>query len=293
VAELGQQLREAREARGLSIEDVAQGTRIRAAYIRALEEERFADLPAPVYVRGFLRNYATFLGLDAEELIGALEQQSGSFQAPHRRPPQQISTPVWRGPNPRALAGALVLVLLVAFIAFIFRQYSEFTASRSTSVFAAAPSPTPVTLAATAIPFPTVTPIPTLPPSPTAATSTTGAAIATKPPAAPTTAPVRPTGTAAPPPPSPTPKATPTPAAPVVLSLRASSDSWLRVTVDGQIAFEGTLLPGTTKTWDGTKFITVRYGNAGGVSVTVNGQAEGVVGQPGQVVERTYRPGLG
>jgi cytoskeleton protein RodZ len=298
VAELGQQLREAREARGLSIEDVAQGTRIRVAYIRALEDERFADLPAPVYVRGFLRNYATFLGLDAEELIGALEQQSGSFQPPHRRPPQQISTPVWRGPNPRALAGALVLVLLVAFIAFIFRQYSEFTASRSTSVFAAAPSPTPVTLAATAIPFPTVTPIPTLPPSPTAlttaaTTTATGAAAVAKPTAAPTAVPVRATATAAPPPPSPTPKPTPTQAAPVVLSLRASSDSWLRVTVDGQIAFEGTLLPGTTKTWDGTKFITVRYGNAGGVSATVNGQAEGVVGQPGQVVERTYRPGLG
>lgn len=289
MAELGQQLREAREARGLSVDDVAQGTRIRAAYIRALEEERFADLPAPVYVRGFLRNYATFLGLDAEELIGTLEQQSGSFQAPHRRPPREISTPVWRGPSPRAMAGALVLVLLVAFIAFIFRQYSEFTASRSTSVFAATPSPTPETLVATAIPIPTVTPIPTLPPSPTP----TGAPAAAKPTAVPTAVAVHATATAAPPPPSPTPKATPTQAAPVVLSLRASSDSWLRVTVDGQIAFEGTLLPGTTRTWDGAKFITVRYGNAGGVSVTVNGVAEGVVGQPGQVVEKTYRPRLG
>jgi cytoskeleton protein RodZ len=287
VAELGQQLREAREARGLSIDEVAQGTRIRSAYIRALEEERFADLPAPVYVRGFLRNYATFLGLDAEELIGTLEQQSGSFQPPHRHAPQQISTPIWRGPNPRAMAGALVLILLVAFIAFIFRQYSEFTASRSTSVFAAAPSPTPITLVATAIPFPTVTPIPTLPPSPTP----TGVASATKPLVAPTAAPVQATATTAPPPPSPTPKATPTQGAPLVLSLRASSDSWLRVTVDGQVAFEGTLLPGTTRAWDGTKFITVRYGNAGGVSVTFNGKAEGVVGQPGQVVERTYRLG--
>jgi cytoskeleton protein RodZ len=289
VAELGQQLREAREARGLTVDEVAQGTRIRAAYIKALEEERFADLPAPVYVRGFLRNYATFLGLDAEELIGTLELQSGAFQAPHRHPPQQISAPVWRGPSPRAMAGALVLILLVAFIAFIFRQYSQFTASRSTSVFAAAPSPTPITLAATAIPIPTVTPIPTLPPSPTPKL----AAVATKPPVAPTTAPVQATATAAPPPPSPTPEATPTQTAPVVLSLRASSDSWLRVTVDGQIAFEGTLLPGTTRTWDGTKFITVRYGNAGGVSVTVNGIAQGVVGQPGQVVEKTYRPRLG
>jgi hypothetical protein len=76
-----------------------------------------------------------------------------------------------------------------------------------------------------------------------------------------------------------------------VLSLQALGDSWVRVTVDGKIAFEGTLLPGTTRAWNGATFITVRYGNAGGVSVTFNGKSEGVVGQPGQVVERTYRLG--
>lgn len=286
MAELGQQLREAREARGLSIDDVAQGTRIRPAYVRALEEERFADLPPPVYVRGFLRNYATFLGLDAEELIGTLEQQqSGAFQPAHRRTPQQISAPVWHGPSPRAMVGTLLLVLLVAFVAFIFRQYSEFTASRSTSVFAATPTPTPITQAATAVPIPTVTPIPTLP----VAAPPTPLAVATKPPVAPTAA-AHPTATPAPPPPA-TPKPTATQAAPLVLSLQALGDSWVRVTVDGKVAFEGTLSPGTTRAWNGATFITVRYGNAGGVSVTFNGKSEGVVGQPGQVVERTYRLG--
>jgi cytoskeleton protein RodZ len=288
VAELGQQLREARQARGLSIDDVALGTRIRPAYVHALEEERFADLPAPVYVRGFVRNYATFLGLDAEELIGALEkEQSGAFQPPHRHTPQQISVPVWHGPSPRAMVGTLLLVLLVAFIAFIFRQYSEFTASRSTSVFAATPSPTPITQAATAVPIPTVTPIPTL----SAAAVATPPAAATKPPIAPTTAAHLTATPPPPPPPSATPQPTATQAAPLVLSLQALGDSWVRVTVDGKIAFEGTLLPGTTRAWNGATFITVRYGNAGGVSVTFNGKSEGVVGQPGQVVERTYRLG--
>jgi cytoskeleton protein RodZ len=287
VAELGQQLREAREARGLSVDDVARGTRIRAAYIRALEEEHFADLPAPVYVRGFLRNYATFLGLDAEELIGELEQgRGGAFQPQHRPKPQQYSAPVWRGPSPRGMAGAVLLVLLVGFIAFIFRQYSEFTASRSTSVFAASPSPTPLTLVATAVPIPTVTPIPTLPtaPAPTATAIVTRAAI-------PPTATVAHPTAVPPPPPSPAPKPTATQTAPLVLTLKAVSDSWVRVTVDGQVAFEGTLLPGTTRAWNGANFITVRFGNAGGVNVTFNGKPEGVVGQPGQVVERTYRLG--
>ena len=285
MAELGQQLRAAREARGLGIDDVAQGTRIRAAYIRALEEERYPDLPAPVYVRGFLRNYATYLGLDAEELIGALEQQrSGAYQPQPRHTPRQIATPVWRGPSPRAMAGALFLILLVAFVAYIFRQYSQFTASRSTNVFAASPSATAVTLVPTAVPIPTITPMPTLPP-----TRAPTAAVAAAPVVAPTAPPAHPVASLAPPPPSPTPKTTPTQAAPLVLSLQALSASWLRVTVDGKVAFEGTLLPGTTRAWDGATFITVRYGNAGGINVTFNGKSEGVVGQPGQVVEKTYR----
>jgi cytoskeleton protein RodZ len=267
VAELGQQLRGAREARGLGVDDVARGTRIRAAYIRALEEGRYADLPAPVYVRGFLRNYATFLGLDAEELIGELEQQrNGAFQHQARHAPRQIATPVWHGPRPRAMAGALLLILLVAFVAYIFRQYSEFTASRTTNVFAASPSATAVT-SATAVPIPTITPMPTLPP--TAAPTAAATAV---PLMAPTASPAHSVASPAPPPPSPTPKATPTQAAPLVLSLQALSESWLRVTVDGKVAFEGTLLPGTTRAWDGAKFITVRYGNAGGINVTFNGK---------------------
>lgn len=287
MADLGQQLREARQSRGLSIDEVAGGTRIRPAYIRALEEERFGDLPAPVYVRGFLRNYATFLGLDAEELIGELEHSNnGAFRPPRRSGPQPIAAPIWRGPSPRAIIGAALLVLLVAFIAFVFRQYSEFTASRSTSVFAS-PSATPATLPATAVPIPTVTAIPTLPPSPTAVQAATASPV----PAAGVASTTSSAVAARSPVPSPTPKASPTPVAPLVLSLHLLSASWVRVTVDGQVKFEGTLQPGTTRSWDGAKFITVRYGNAGGVDATFNGKAQGVVGQPGEVVERTYRLG--
>lgn len=288
MAELGQQLREAREARGLSIEAVATGTRIRAAYIKALEEERFADLPAPVYVRGFLRNYATFLGLDAEEVIGALEhQQNGEFQAQRRPARQQVAAPVWRGPSPRALTGAVLLIILVGFVAYLFRQYSEFTASRSTDVFAAAPSATPVTLPGTVVPIPTVTPIPTLPPSPTAIPAATPVRSATRSRATGNPSRARPAVAA----PTSTAKPTPTQVAPLVLSLRVLSDCWLLVTVDGKVTFEGTLQAGAARAWDGKKFITVRYGNAGGVDATFNGKAEGIVGRPGQVVERTYRLG--
>jgi len=65
VFAIGAGLREARERQGLSLEQAAEATRIAARHLRALEEERFERLPEPVYARGFLREYAGFLGLDA------------------------------------------------------------------------------------------------------------------------------------------------------------------------------------------------------------------------------------
>lgn len=58
-----------RGERGLSIEQVAAATRIRAEYLRALEADKIDQLPAPVYARGYMRTYAAFLGLHAEEMV--------------------------------------------------------------------------------------------------------------------------------------------------------------------------------------------------------------------------------
>jgi flagellar biosynthesis protein FlhG len=62
----GARLRRARLQRGVEIDDVAAATKITPAYLRFLEEERFEDLPAVVYVRGFIASYARYLGLDAQ-----------------------------------------------------------------------------------------------------------------------------------------------------------------------------------------------------------------------------------
>ena len=61
----GARLRRARLLRGVEVEDVATATKINPAYLRFLESDRFDDLPAIVYVRGFVAAYARFLGLDA------------------------------------------------------------------------------------------------------------------------------------------------------------------------------------------------------------------------------------
>jgi hypothetical protein len=66
VFEIGHSLRAARERQGIGLPEAELATKIRAKYIRALEEEDFDTLPADTYARGFLRTYADYLGLDGE-----------------------------------------------------------------------------------------------------------------------------------------------------------------------------------------------------------------------------------
>ena len=67
--QIGQALREARTERGIELTDVERATKIRVKFLRAMEEDRWEALPAPVYARSFLSTYARFLGLDGEALL--------------------------------------------------------------------------------------------------------------------------------------------------------------------------------------------------------------------------------
>jgi cytoskeleton protein RodZ len=69
LGELGQLLKEAREKKGLSIAEVEEDTRIRQAQIHALEEEDYGKLPSTIYLKGLLRSYARYLGLDLTEVM--------------------------------------------------------------------------------------------------------------------------------------------------------------------------------------------------------------------------------
>lgn len=70
---IGNVLRQAREAKNLSLAEVEKEIKIRSRYLEALENEEFDVLPGTVYMLGFLRSYASFLGLDANELVAQLK----------------------------------------------------------------------------------------------------------------------------------------------------------------------------------------------------------------------------
>jgi hypothetical protein len=95
---IGPALRKARILRGKSIEEASRETRIRAEYLQALERERFESLLGEVYVRGFLRSYSSYLGLDSDKVVSIYTDHFGLPPAPapaatEQRPPSR------RAPN--------------------------------------------------------------------------------------------------------------------------------------------------------------------------------------------------
>ena len=137
----GDMLRLARESRGVALEEAATETHIRSEYLTALEAGNFAALPGEVYTRGFLRNYAVYLGIAPAAVIAAYEARNDTARKrgipartsaaaaappPARRPapiriqslsPTPVNTRVRYGPNIRLLGLFAVVVLLVAVLA--------------------------------------------------------------------------------------------------------------------------------------------------------------------------------
>jgi len=82
VFEIGQQLAEQRRRRSLSLAECEHATKIRAKFLAALEDDRIEGLPDPAYGRIFLRDYARFLGLDAEALVTEFDERHGALATP-------------------------------------------------------------------------------------------------------------------------------------------------------------------------------------------------------------------
>jgi cytoskeletal protein RodZ len=121
--EIGTSLRKARNEAGIGLREVEERTKIRIKYLSALEREDWEALPGPAYAAGFLRTYATELGLDAGELVRALHERLGDEPPPEERYP--AGEPVLSGRERRggrrwgmrllALLLGLALLALAAF----------------------------------------------------------------------------------------------------------------------------------------------------------------------------------
>src|SRR5689334_17406332 len=108
--EIGSSLREARLRQGLDFPEIEQATKVRGKYLRALEDEQFDVLPAQTYVKGFLRSYAEYLGLDGQLYVDEYNSRyvvgdDDSMLRPHRSRQR-------RAPAPRVQSRVVLLTLL-------------------------------------------------------------------------------------------------------------------------------------------------------------------------------------
>jgi cytoskeletal protein RodZ len=118
----GSWLRQQREIRNISLREIADNTKIGMRYLEALEDDRFEVLPAPIFARGFLREYAKYVGLDADEVVNFyiaadqrrrldLDETEPVGQRPPMQKPRSSSLP----PSfPWVVGGGLLLLLLFA-----------------------------------------------------------------------------------------------------------------------------------------------------------------------------------
>src|SRR5918998_5907443 len=118
---IGETLREARVRQRVNIEELEAATKIRAKYLRALENEEFGLLPGPTYVKSFLRTYAEKLGLDPHLLV---EEFRAQYEPPEPVEFQPIASPPRgarqrRPPTPRFGPGAAIGAAAVALLVFL------------------------------------------------------------------------------------------------------------------------------------------------------------------------------
>lgn len=298
LAEIGQDLRAARESRGRTLEEVAAQTRMKVSHLRALEEGDESALPEPVYVKSFIRKYAQAVGLPADELANQYWETKPLPPAPVQK--QEINLPWWIFPW---VIAALLIGVVIYFIAVAPRSVPE-----AGPLVTPSPLPTATPASPSAVPgaaspsLPTATgaaPVTTLSPSPAPAPGAATPAPTVTSPATPAPATPRPTATPAATP-QPTPSPTPTPS-PVPVSVPAGEDlrvrivaneaSWLRVLRDGQQVYVGTLAAGQAMSWTATQNLNVSIGNAGGVEVLLGDRSLGILGAKGEVVRRIFKRG--
>ncbi|HEY7729908.1 MAG TPA: RodZ domain-containing protein [Gaiellaceae bacterium] len=111
--EIGSSLREARARQGLDVNELELRTKIRAKYLRALEEERFEQLPGQTYVKGFLRTYADALGLDGQLYVDEYNSRfvAGDEETPLRTTRTSATSPRSRSRRERRESRVLVVAL--------------------------------------------------------------------------------------------------------------------------------------------------------------------------------------
>lgn len=248
---VGHALAQARLAAGLTIDEVSSSTRVRAPIVIAIEQDDFSRCGGDVYARGHIRTIARAVGVDPEPLVAQYVQEHGA--APARTP----VTPLYEAERIRSEPRrpnwtAAMVAAIVAVVGFV--GFTLFNGGTDGEPVAGKPSVVATTKSAAGPSHKASTQ-----PKPEASDSAIAAAPADK----------------------------------VTVKMSAQDGtSWVSATdSNGRSLFQGNLAAGQSKTFTDDKQIKLVVGNAGAVSLFVNGKSLGAAGEMGQVAHLSYTPG--
>jgi cytoskeleton protein RodZ len=276
---IGRFLEQARKAKGLSLEEVEQATKIRKRYLAGLEHEDYAMLPDAVYAQGFLKTYANYLGLDGEDLSRQLKsrrkprlerginyntQPESEFEEPLIAPRGLQGTEKRKVPISAIitlLVAALVLAVVIGALYFVGRGVQA-SRSQGDNPQAASGEDPPRQEQQQQVADNEKAP---------GAEPANGGSAGQD--AGDGQEEVR--------------RPVPPDSLRAVISVQ-DSPSWLLIQTDGNTAYEQVARPGFSQTFEAGRQLYIKCGNAEAVHVEINGQDLGTLGQAATIVERNY-----
>jgi cytoskeleton protein RodZ len=285
MTSIGEILRRERLKRNLELGQIAQELKIASRFLEAIEAGQLDKLPGGVFTRSFIIQYARALGLDEGMIAGELQRTlepppevsafveapkptDSAIRVPRVEEWKAVSGSRFRWSSSLSAAAMVVVVMLLCsglYALYAWRQRAQrsVAADQRPPVAAVqqAPPPVPVEQPPSPAVQPSTVPTGSQPPSGTPASSTEQPA-----PAA-----------------SVTPASLSRPNAAVRVELTADEPVWVLARSDGKYTFSGTLGAKESKTIEATGTVVLRLGNAGGVTITLNGKAVGPMGPKGQV----------
>lgn len=253
VASFGERLKREREKRGMTLEEVSGVTKISARNLKALELEKFDQLPGGIFNRGFVRAYAKHLGLDEEQVVADYLEAAGE-SLPSRGPEipadQNPEATEQRGMSAQVPWGSLAgLLVLATLLLAVWVHYSHRKAPQDGTGEIKSTSETPNV-------------------------SASGPASDARPDAATANAHKAELAASA--------------KAGFDISLQARDEVWVALAVDGKPSAESTLLKGQSMTVHASNQVTLKIGNVAGLDVSFNGERVPVGGTEGEVRTLTF-----
>ncbi|MFN3476422.1 MAG: helix-turn-helix domain-containing protein [Candidatus Methylomirabilales bacterium] len=247
---VGQRFREKREAKGLTLEEVAALTKIPSVFLKAIEEDDYRLLPDEMYLLGFLSEYAIFLGLNPHEVVTLFRDQVKRAKRSFIPAPLKVYKISLR-------KTLLPLTILLILTPLVFIGLSLFQQPQEAPSVKSRPLESPAQVAPTGPPAVEGQPAA---PSPEAPPPLQEAVL-------PMQAPLQHT-----------------------LTAKALELTWMAVNINGGEKHEVLLRPGEVTQWTAKERFILTIGNAGGIELTLDGTVLPPLGASGQVIRRLILP---